>query len=119
MVVVRAVDKMELPIFNEGREASLVCSAERNQGKGNVGRIGDVVEGERSERISIGNLDTEGALPNGLKGLIVCSRDGLWCDELKVSEGLDIRGHVAHRTAIIDLNVFGPICFRSDIRGRQ
>ena len=57
----------------------------------------------------------EVSLANRIESSIVSSRDLLRFDELEVGEGIDVRGHVARRSAIVDLDTFERIFAGSDI----
>ena len=74
------------------------------------------MKGDSGSAFITGDLNLNGPLANGLKSLIVGSRDWLRLNKCEVGEGLDVGGHMATGATVVDFNSIGWIHrTRSDV----
>jgi len=74
-----------------------------------------IAEDNRGKPIAVGDLDMKITPAHCIEGSVVSGGGRFWLDELEVGEGIDIRGHMARCSAIIDFDTFGWVLARRDI----
>ena len=100
------INEVEFTVLNKGGVDGFVGLAQQDKGKHNVWGVQDITEGYQCEPVSIGDSDVDVALANCFESSVVGCGDRLWLDELEVGECIDVWGHVAGCSAIINFNSF-------------